>query len=65
MIIRRGSSQVNHEKDLAFEKVSGEELDFEIGGMAAISDEDVGGDIPISSMNLKKLNVKSRPIDWL
>jgi len=48
MIIRRGSSQVNHEKDLAFEKVSGEELDFEIGGMAAISGEDVGGDIQVA-----------------
>jgi hypothetical protein len=42
------------EEVVAFEKVNGEELDFEIGGVATIRGEDVGGDIP-SGMSLKKV----------
>jgi hypothetical protein len=45
------------DKDLAFENLSGEELEFEIGSerMTAIGGEDIGGDIP-SGVSLLKLN---------
>ncbi|KEH34042.1 hypothetical protein MTR_3g058590 [Medicago truncatula] len=57
----------DHGRGSSFEKMNGEELDFEIEGVAVIRGEDVGGDIP--SVGAVKLwnegNVGTKPSDLI